>query len=333
MMSIAGKVNINEFFSEIETYLKSTVEYRNCEDFVSQGKVGVDFFEKLLTYPVIVYVKNGTIPANVEMENLIQFLKQIIYIEDVITLIYLYFNLPHKEKLEKEFNCVLIESGVAIKKTRPLKNIIWLDFFLKRKNNKVLKSGRLDYEKLENIATEILSKNEIKSLIKKGKYFYQAALGLGLSINKTNYVYQNQNIAGLISIDAININEAMKAKIYVYECPICSKKHNIFITNIKNNKRNIEKFITYNNKTKRYEFVCDHENTEYSNIGVNFGIKKEKYKITDLDIEDKIKIFLYLFYNYYNKNGVIYSKNVSNKKTEIEVLKYIEFYKKFTDDK
>ena len=333
MKSITGKININEFFSEIESHLKSTVEYRNCEDFVSQKKIGAVFFEKLLEYPIIVYVKNGTIPANVEIENPIQFLKQVIYFEDVITLIYLYFHMPYKEKLTREFNCVLIESNVAIKKTRPLKNIIWLDFFLKRKNKKVLKSGRLNYDKLENIATEILSKDEIKRLIKKGKYFYQAALGLGLSDNKINYVYQNKNLVGPTSINAINISEYMKENTYVYKCPICSNKHNIFITNIKNKKRNIEKFITYNNDTRRYEFVCNHEDTEYSNIGVNFGVKKEKYKVTSLDSEDKIKIFLYLFYNYYNEDGVIYSKDVSDKTTEIEVLKYIDSYKKVTDDK
>jgi hypothetical protein len=172
MNVMTGKINIEEFFSEVDGYLKATDEYQNKVEFISSEKVNPEFLNIILESPVIIYVKKDTIPVNIELDNPIHFLKQIIYIEDIITLLYLYMELPQEIKIEKEFDCVFVESKISIKKIKPLKNVLFLDYFIKRNNNKVLKSGRLDYSKFESMAIKILTKNGAKSLIKKGTLVY-----------------------------------------------------------------------------------------------------------------------------------------------------------------
>ncbi|MEA2019274.1 MAG: hypothetical protein U9N59_12570 [Campylobacterota bacterium] len=314
--------------NKLESYIESTIEYETKEDFASKDKIKPGFYDALMDAPIIVYVKNNTIPANIEFNSLEQFLSAVIYVEDIYTLIYLYMNLDLKRKLEEEIACVVVETRISIRKTRPLKNIILLDFFIKRKERSILKSGRIDYEKLEDICTNIFTETKRKELVKKGKYFYQSVLGLGLSDNKINYVYQKNYYGKNIIFNDIKIDKINKENYYIFTCLICQKDHKIILNSIGKKKGNIEKLIIENQESAKYEFACDHDGTAYENIDVKFGIDKKKYPIKKLSVEEKIRIFIYMFSNFKSKNGVIYKFQKNDLDLEFTVKKYLEAYQK-----
>jgi len=326
MNIVSGKINCNTLFLKLETYIYSSLLYEYRIKFESYERLDEIVIDRLLSIPLIIYVKNNTLPSNIEIDSIEQYIDNIIYVEDELTLLYLYLNMKKEKMINVEISCILIESNKDIKKVSPIKTLIFLDYFIKRnKEGNIVKAGGLDYNKIESIFLNIYQKN-IKQLLKNGqKYFYQNALNLNLSIYKTPYIYPKNYKNLHYSIDEIDINNFHKDRIYVYNCPICSNTHHIIISEIKSKKVNIDKYIYYNKSTDRYEFICNHERSEYDGINVNFGIQKEKQEKETLDEDKKIKIFLYMFLHYYNKDGKIYSKNLLNfDKEGYEVSKYIQ---------
>lgn len=330
MNVISGKINCNTLFLKLENYIKTTFFYENSIKFESYKRLEESAIDRLLFAPIIIYVKDKSIPANVEIDSIEQFIDNIICVEDELTLLYLYLNINKEKMISSEISCVLIESKVEIKKVFPLRTLVFLDYFIKRnQKGSIAKAGGLDYQKLENIFFNFYQ-NNVKKLLKNGqKYFFQNALGLNLSIYKTAYIYPKDYSKLYGSIKEIKIDEFHKDRIHAYNCPICSNHHSVVISDLKSKKKNINKYISYNGDTESYEFICKHEKTIYQGKNVNYGIKKEKYDVKTLEEADKIKIFLYMFLHEYNMDEKIYSKDSSGLPSKgIEVSKYIEIIQK-----
>jgi len=325
MNVISGTINCNVLFLKLENYINTSSLYDDRIKFESYERLDETVINKLLSTPLIIYVKNSTLPTNIEIDSIEQYIDNIICVEDELTLLYLYLNMNKEKMISSEISCVLIESKIEIKKVFPIKTLIFLDYFIKRnQQGKIAKAGGLDYQKIEDIFLNFYQ-NNIKELLKNGqKYFYQSALNLNLSIYKTPYIYPKDYTKLYNGIEEINIDDFHKDRIHVYNCPICYKSHNILISEVKSKKANINRYISYNSNIERYEFICNHETSDYEEINVNFGIKKEKYDIKTLDETDKIKIFLYMFLHYSNIDGKIYSKNSSGLVSQgYEVSTYI----------
>ncbi len=330
MKSVSGIININSLFNNIKNYVTTTIDYYDRNNYVSFLRVTDKFLESLLLSPVIIYVTKGTIPANVETDDIIKYLDNIIYVEDDITLLYLYLNLSREQANSFKIQCVIIETNRQIIKTRPLKNVILLDHYLLRnKKGAVVASGKLDYSKLENQFREIFNvKNSVawKKLLKKpGKYFYQSLLGLNLykkAIDEDKVKHQKDFNFLYANANEVNLNDFDPKCTYDFRCPICNNIQSVYIDGTEKKTNLAYDLILYNHAAKAYEFKCSHLDTIYEDNNKYFRLDKKYYEYADDSFtkKDASKVFLFIFCSFLNEDES--SIQSDNNKEDLETAQY-----------
>ncbi len=320
MTILNSKETLFDLFKFLEEYIKNTEEYKENIRYESFPRLKQEAIKLILEAPVIIYVKSKSLPANVSVESVLKYLENVIAVDDIHTLVYLYKNLKHYELNEYIVDCILIEKNIKIKKTEVFKTLIFLDYLIKREKKGINKSGHIDYERLEEYVKKIYKKTDLEKYIRRyQKYFYQSILGLNLSVNKSKYIYQV--LKNIENIHFINLEEYDFDANYIMKCPICGKKEDISLVGSRKKTNTAKKYIINNKKLKRFEYKCNHVNTIYYEKAY-FSVSYNKYKEVDrLNDKEINKIFLYIFFSY-----------VSDRINKTDVIKFYDENEIKTDD-
>lgn len=227
--------------------------------------------------------------------------------------------------------CILIESEYKdIQKVNVLSDLINLDFMIKRKEDGGGNStaGKIDYKCIDEIFFNYYKDNSNKFFKKRGKYFTQNLLNLDLYENRQKEATKKKKYAikefrFYRGPDQIKLEKYdIKNEIFIIECLICSKAHDVKMFGFKDSKDvNVQDYIDYDHIQNRFNFECDHKATKYYDEYKKFSIKNDFDYQKELTDEQYNKLFLYIYFSfkkddenikYFDKNGNESKVNIDN---------------------
>ena len=315
----SGNISLDQLLKECDELIKRTVQIKNYKKSIIFEKIKPAFIEVMLKKHLTFYVSKGILDDSKNTEDNFSFYSRSIFAtEDIYYLLFLK-NLSDFEKSYKEVKWVIIEADRDIIKSIEIKELMFLDFYLKK--DSMNEKGLIDYEFYESV---LLSNNETikKDFLKRSSKNFLSNL-FSLNLNKKNYA--TQKLLYHEYADDIILKKNMHKYIYVFYCPLCGLQHNIFLKDHKN--ANVDKYIKIDEDSNRIIFDCKHLGSEI-NSRIKFGIKREKLKSELNNNETFNKAFLYFFYNFKYTD----EKNFSfcqrdNEIKKFSISEYIEKYK------
>lgn len=315
----SGNIKLDNLLKECDDLIKRTTHLKNYKKSIIFEKVKPFFIETMLKKHFTFYVSVGTLDDSKNTEDNFSFYSRNIFAtEDIYYLLFLK-NLSDFEKNEKEVKWVIIEANKDIKKSIEIKELMFLDFYLKK--DSINEKGLIDYELYESV---LLSTNENikKDFLKRSSKNFLSNL-FSLNLNKKSYA--SQKLLYHEYVDDIILKKNMHKYIYVFYCPLCGLQHNIFLKGHKN--ANVDKYIKIDENSNRIIFDCKHLGSEIDSK-IKFGIKREKLKNELNNSENFNKVFLYLFYSFkYNDEKTFSYCQNENQIKEFSISEYIEKYK------
>ena len=315
----SGNISLDQLLKECDELIKRTVQIKNYKKSIIFEKIKPAFIEVMLKKHLTFYVSKGILDDSKNTEDNFSFYSRSIFAtEDIYYLLFLK-NLSDFEKSYKEVKWVIIEADRDIIKSIEIKELMFLDFYLKK--DSMNEKGLIDYELYESI---ILSTNETikKDFLKRSSKNFLSNL-FSLNLNKKSYA--TQKLLYHEYVDDIVLKKNMHKYIYVFYCPLCGLQHNIFLKDHKN--ANVDKYIKIDEDSNRIIFDCKHLGSEIGSK-IKFGIKREKLKSELNNDEIFNKVFLYLFYNFKYTDEEFFSFcQKDNQTKKFSILEYIEKYK------
>lgn len=315
----SGNIRLDYLLKECDDLIKRSVQLKNYKKSMIFEKIKPEFIEVMLKKHFTFYVSNGILDDSKNNEDNFSFYSRSIFAtEDIYYLMFLK-NLSDFEKSNKEVKWVIIEADRDIIKSIEIKELMFLDFYLKK--DSLNEKGLIDYELYESV---LLSTN---ATIKKDflKRFSKNFLSNLFSINLNKKNYATQKLLYYEYVDDIILKKNIHKYIYVFYCPLCGLQHNIFLNGHK--KANVEKYIKIDEDSNRIIFDCKHLGSEIDSK-IKFGIKREKLKSELNNDETFNKAFLYLFYNFKYTDEEFFSFcQKDNQTKKYPILAYIEKYK------
>lgn len=313
-----GNIKLDHLLNECNDLIERTIQKKNYKKSIIFEKTKPDFVEMILNKHFTFYVsKNVLDDSNNTEDNFSFYSRKIFATEDIYYLLFLK-NLPDFDKNKYEVKWIIIEADKDIKKSIEIKELIFLDYYLKR--DKVNAKGLIDYELYES--TLLLTNENIKKdFLKRFSKNFLSNL-FNLQLNKKNYA--QKKLKYYENVDDISIKRNMHKYIYVYYCPLCGFQHNIYLNGHKN--ANVNNHIKTDADNNRIIFECEHLDSKIDNK-IKFGFKKDKLKseLNDDDIFNKA--FLYLYYSFkYKDEQTFYFCQKDNKVKEYLNSEYIEKY-------
>lgn len=327
-----GKINLLKLFEELEKAIDFEFEKRLLKNLISQDKFSKKIYDDFLRRPIIIYIKENTLPVSSNINNnILQYIKNAIGVERNFELFY--FKKLKMDELELlEVNCILIESDYKdINSLNTLDSMIFLDYFIEKKVDKNLKpknntSGKINYQLIDEYFDLNYTDTDLKKLRKKAGE-HKSQYFLELQLEKPNY--KNIELEYFESPENINLSIYDLTKtIFNYRCPICNNKHKIKLHGYrKNNEVNVSSYIKpsgdsgINNQPKHFIFNCDHFKTKYFNINNSYAKVKNDFKYTcSLDNEQYNRLFLFIAarLKYFDDSKVKYIKKYNEKEDDIE---------------
>lgn len=313
----------------LEKFISNSYDV-NCFELkylVSPKKISDDFYTEILKKPIIIYVERDKLPSSLATKNIQKYLKYCIGIERMRELLYLK-KLPQDQAEDIEVECVLIESDYHdIKKVNVLTDLINLDFMIKRKEDGGNSTaGKIDYKCIDEIFFSYYKDDSNKLFKKRGKYFTQNLLNLDLDDNRQKDAtkklkYAQKEFKFYSGPDQIKLEKYdIKNEIFIIECPICSKAHDVKMFGFKNPEEvNTQEYIDYDNILNRFNFNCDHKGTKYHDKYKKFSLKND-FNYSEKLLEDQYnKLFLYIYFSfekvneeikYFGKDGIELQVNI-----------------------
>lgn len=315
----SGNIRLDHLLKECDELIKRTVQIKNYKKSIIFEKTKPAFIDMMLKKHFTFYVSKGTLDDSKNTEDNFSFYSRSIFAtEDIYYLLFLK-NLSDFEKSYKEVKWVIIEADRDIIKSIEIKELMFLDFYLKK--DSINEKGLIDYELYELV---FLSTNENikKDFLKRSSKNFLSNL-FSLNLNKKSYA--SQKLLYHEYVDDIVLKKNMHKYIHVFYCPLCGFQHNIFLKGHKD--ANVDKYIKIDEDSKRIIFDCKHLGSEI-NSRIKFGIKREKLKSELNNNETFNKAFLYFFYNFKYTD----EKNFSfcqrdNEIKKFSISEYIEKYK------
>lgn len=253
--------------------------------------------------PFIFYVPYSSIVESNSDDDFEKYANDIFYIESIYVLL-LCMNLSPLELKNFEVSWIVCESNKKIQKTRAFHDVAFLDYHIRREEGKQNTSGRLDYDKMDDLFFLKHKKQDLKNFLKTPrKFFFSAIFGVVSATKKGNYA--KQTLLYINNPNDIKIMEKEKKLKYNYHCPICNSEHLIYLNGNQEGKANVKKHIKLNGKY--IEFLCDHEGTVFEGI-VRFSFEPKNFLLhTD---EQYNQAFLYLFHRAaYREGNIDFYKN------------------------
>lgn len=335
-----GKINLLKLFEELEKAIDFEFEKGLLKNLISQDKFSQKIYDDFLKRPIIIYIKENTLPVSANINNNIsKYIKYAIGVERNFELFY--FKKMKMDELELiEVNCILIESAYQyINSLNVLNSIILFDYFIDTKigedmKPKKNKSGKINYQLIDEYFDLNYLDTDLKKLRKKaGEHKSQYFLELQLE----KPIYKDLELEYFESPENINLSVYDLTKtIFNYKCPICNNKHKIKLFGYrKNNEVNVSNYIKTaenHNQTKFFIFNCDHLETQYFGMSNSYAKVKNDFEYPNLlNDEQYNRLFLYLatrlkFYDalnvqYINKNNEIkeYKKENLIKELKIDI--------------
>lgn len=180
---ISASIPINALLLELSEYLNQQFENINNFQFLSSNRVSTYFLEGLLDIPLVLHLPKKTLLANtpIHQDQIITLLKKVHYSQNNIMLLYIFLTFNFDDRVNKQVDCIFIETKQNAFRSEPLINLIALDFMLS-KSSKTNSTGKIDYGRLEKSFWETFTKKDYELLLKKpGKYFYQNLLNLNIN--------------------------------------------------------------------------------------------------------------------------------------------------------
>jgi len=316
MKILTGKTNLYTVITSLKRLIESSKEFENLDTSIASVKITNGFYKKLLLSPWVFHVPNGTLVESKLDADFEDSAADIFYIEPLYEL-FLCMNLSTLEQKNLKVSWIICESNKAIQKTRAFHDVAFLDYYMERVDGKQNTSGRLDYEKMDDLFFSKYQKRDLKNFLKQPRKYFFSALWKIVSLNRKGN-YAKQELLYFDSPNDIVITEKHKKLKYNYHCPICDCQHLVYLNG--NPKANVKKYIQL--KGKFIEFLCGHEGTEYSEI-VNFSFEPKDFI---LHTEEQYnQAFLYLFYKAsYHSGQMAFSKSEG----EIGFIDVEKFHKK-----
>lgn len=304
---------LDKRFESKETFSTSLDTVKRCTN---------SFYKEIAKKPILIYVEQGTLHTNSILSgNTTKYFKRIIGIENIFNLLFLR-NLSYDKQSEIIVKVILYETAYNnIDSIQSLETMIMLDHFIKKTESST-KSGKIDYELLENYFFNCYNKNDLKLFSQKdSKNSIKKFLGIQTSEDKPKYV--EQELKFYTTPNAIDLKEFdLKNSSFKYICQYCGNKHPIKLYGYKDeSKVNVSNYISFDKQTEKFIFKCDHNSTPYENKD-NFGIYNRFNFSTNLTKEQINKIFLFMFFcfkkdgdniKYFDNQGVEKCNNPTKK--------------------
>jgi len=260
-----------------------------------------------------IYVRENTINSSYSDASVDEIKHNIIYIDDIESLVLLYnLNQFYKKSYKiKWIATELFEDNISSENSNfeILNNVRianFLEFWQEPSSRERGVNYRIDFKKVEN---SLIDKLQYKlSDIKRNskKYFFFDIFNIQL--NKDNSIPIIEQTLQNIKYKDISITTREHRSVYIYRCQICNKKHEVILSKSKRDtKSDIKKYTRVDdnfihlNDENRYEILCDHKGSEYENSNLNFSFDKEKLGLNEDENININKVFLYQFYNFARK--------------------------------
>ena len=327
-----GKINLLKLFEELEKVIDFEFEKKLLKNLISQDKFSKKIFDDFFRRPIIIYIKENTLPVSTNINNNIsKYIEHAIGIERNFELFY--FKKMKMDELELiEVTCILIESDYKyINSLNALNSIIFLDYFIETKVDENLKprnntSGKINYQLIDeyfdlNYSDTDLNKLRRKAGEHKSQYFLELQLEKPTYKNIELKYFESPNDIDLLMYDLTKI-------IFNHRCPICNNEHKIKLFGYrKNNEVNVSNYVKaagnsgINNQPKYFIFNCDHFETKYFGISNSYAKVTNDFKYPDLKKEEhynRIFLFIAARLKYFDDSDIKYIKKYNEKEDDIE---------------
>ena len=315
----SGNIKLEDLLKECNDLITRSVQMENYKKSLIFEKIKPSFIDMILKKHLTFYVTKNTLDNSKNTEDNFSFYSRKIFAtEDIYYLLFLK-NLSDFDKKEKEVKWVIIEADRDIKKSIEMKELMFLDYYLKRKNFN--EKGLIDYELYESI---LLSSNENieKDFLKRTSKNFLSNL---FSLNLFKKSYAPRKFMYHKYVEDIILKKSMYKYIYVFYCPLCGLQHRVYLNG--HEKANVNKFIKIDEDSNRIIFECKHLGSELDSK-IQFGFKRKRLKSELKSDEIYNKVFLYFFYTFKYKDDKTFAFCRSdNTEQEASISKYIEKYK------
>ena len=148
-----GKINLLKLFKELEKVIDFRFENQLLKNLISQDKFSKKIYDDFLRRPIIIYIKENTLPISTNIDNdILKYIKYAVGVERNFELFY--FKKMKMDELELiEVTCILIESDYKyINSLNALNSIIFLDYFIETKVDENLKPRNNTSGKIINLS-------------------------------------------------------------------------------------------------------------------------------------------------------------------------------------
>ncbi|KAB7889745.1 hypothetical protein [Poseidonibacter ostreae] len=315
----SGNIKLEELLKECGELITRSVHMKYYKKSLIFEKIKPAFIDMILKKHLTFYVPKNILDDSKNTEDNFSFYSRRIFAtEDIYYLLFLK-NLSDFDKRDKEVNWVIIEADRDIKKSIEIKELMFLDYYLKRKNFN--EKGLIDYELYESI---LVSTNETikKDFLKRVSKNFLSNI---FSLNLFKKSYAPRKLMYYKYVEDIILKKNMNKYIYVFYCPVCGFPHHIYLNG--HEKANVNKFIKLDENSDRIIFECKHLGSELVSK-IKFGFKRKRLKGELKSDEIYNKVFLYFFYTFKYKDDKTFAFCKSdNIEHESSISKYIEKYK------
>ncbi len=312
----SGEMIASEFIALMKTRIESNYFYENnlesVETFVD-AKIKQEYFEVLLSEPIILYARKGTLKDSETSADLNEHIDKVSNYNNIHVLIAL--NTLSPGRLRKiNIKWIMTEEDRMSKQALPYH----LGLLLRMISPEDKVVGKNSYKLLENFAIDELAYDYVGFKKKSDSFFLNLHNVKDVSVYETS-TFQYRDIYER------KIPEEVNNKIFKYCCPICEKEFKVTLNSGNYDKYKIlDEFlqVEQDTNTTSLTFNCNHEGTDYCNKYKKFGLNLNKYKNLPTESkEDKDIIFLYMFDNFKSDNDEI--KFWKNKQDEDEIKKSV----------